>query len=77
MDPAGYRRHWRNTTAKESHALLTKALELQEGRTPLHHALEIGQIEVTVMLLEAKADVNATDNVRRWGMCLIVLLLLQ
>ena len=60
-----------------SHSLLTKALGLQEGRTPLHHASENRQIKATEALLEAKADVNATDNVRRWGMCLIVLLLLQ
>ena len=41
------------------------AYTLQEGRTPLHHASENGRIMVTEALLEAKADVNASDKVRR------------
>ena len=42
---------------------------MQEGRAPLHYALERGQIEITVALLEAKADVKARDKVRRWDLC--------
>ena len=38
---------------------------LQEGRTPLHHASQAGQEAVAAALLEAKADVNSTDKVRR------------
>ena len=38
---------------------------LQEGRTPLHHASQAGKEAVAVALLEAKADVNSTDQVRR------------
>ena len=50
-------------TAKESHSQLTKALVLQKGRKPLHYASEIGQIEVTVALLEAKACVAGTSAI--------------
>ena len=35
------------------------------GRTPLHHASVQGQTYATEVLLEAKADVNAADKVRR------------
>ena len=38
---------------------------LQEGRTPLHHASQAGKEAAVAALLEAKADVNSTDKVRR------------
>ena len=38
---------------------------MQEGRTPLHHASQAGKEAVVAALLEAKADVNSTDKVRR------------
>ena len=41
------------------------AYTLQEGRTPLHHASKAGKEAAVAVLLEAKADVNLTDEVRR------------
>ena len=41
------------------------AYTLQEDRTPLHHASQAGKEAVVAALLEAKADVNSTDKVRR------------
>ena len=38
---------------------------MQEGRTPLHHASQAGKEAAVAALLEAKADVNLTDKVRR------------
>ena len=38
---------------------------LQEDRTPLLHASKEGKEAVVAALLEAKADVNSTDKVRR------------
>ena len=38
---------------------------MQEGRTPLHHASQAGKEAAVAALLEAKADVNSTDKVRR------------
>ena len=38
---------------------------LQEGRTTLHLASHAGKEAVVAALLEAKADVNSTDMVRR------------
>ena len=38
---------------------------LQEGRTPLLHASQAGKEAVVAALLEAKADVNSQDKVRR------------
>jgi hypothetical protein len=39
--------------------------ELQNGSTALHHAAEIGDTECVRMLIDAGADKDATDDVRR------------
>ena len=41
------------------------AYTLQVGRTPLNHASRAGRVALAWALLEAKADVNSTDKVRR------------
>ena len=40
----------------------------QFGRTPLHRAAIAGHAAVVEQLLAAKADVEAKDGVRGWGL---------
>ena len=46
------------------------SFELQNGSTALHHAAEVGDAECVRMLIDAGADKDATDDVRRSSLLL-------
>jgi ankyrin repeat protein len=47
-----------------THSLSPCAYDLQSGETPIHIAAREGHDKVAEVLLQANADVNATDEVR-------------
>jgi ankyrin repeat protein len=62
----------KNDTATASSLISSGSVNLNGEPWPLHHATDLGRVEIMTMLLDAGADVNAVDEDRNTA-CLVAI----